>query len=97
METYKTPHQLAEARIGLAEEYSRYSGEYAKLVQSRAKFFKENRPNNKSDTATQRAFEMEDDGVKMEVVKAKLKSIEKMLSAYNTMLRLMENEAKSLY
>lgn len=93
----KTPSQLAKARISLAEEYSRYSGEWAKLVQSRAKFFKDSRPTFKSDTACQRGFELTDDGVKMEVIKAKLKSIEKLLSAYKTMLELKSNEARGLY
>lgn len=93
----KTPHQLAEARIGLAEEYSRYSGQYATLIKSRAVFFKEHRIDYKSDTATQRAFELTDDGVKLEVIKAKLKSIEKTLSAYKTMLELKTNEARGIY
>ena len=93
----KTPQELAEARIHMAEEYSRFSGEYAKLIQARANFFKEQRINFKSDTATQRAFELTDDGVKMEVIKAKLKSIEKTLSAYKTMLELKTNEARNLY
>ncbi len=93
----KTPHQLAEERMGMAEEYSRYSGEYAKLIKKQADYFNTNRENHKSDTATQRAFDATDDGVTMAVVKLKLKSIEKQLSASNTMLRLMENEAKSLY
>ncbi len=93
----QTPHQLAEARISLAEEYSRYSGRYAEMVKSRAQFFKDHRAEYKSDTATQRAFELTEDGVVMAVLKMKLKSIEKTMSAYNTYLRLKENEAKNLY
>lgn len=93
----KTPHQIAEERMGMAEEYSRYSGEYAKLIKIQADFFKAERPNYKSDTATQRAFEGTDDGVNMTIVKLKLKSIEKKMSASNTMLRLLENEARNLY
>lgn len=93
----RNPHQLAEARIGLSEEYSRYSGEFANLIKSQAQFFKDNRDKHKSDTATQRAFELTDDGVKMTIIKLKLKSIEKTMSAYNTYLRLKENEAKNLY
>jgi len=93
----KTPHQLAEARIGLAEEYSRYSGEYALMVKAQAQFFKDNREKHKSDTSTQRAFDLTDEGVHMTILKMKLKSIEKTMSAYNTYLRLMENQAKSLY
>ena len=93
----KTPHQIAEERIGMAEEYSRYSGIFAELVKKRADHFKIERPNQKSDTATERAWEQTEDGVKMTVIKLKLKSIEKQLSASNTMLRLLENEGKGLY
>lgn len=81
----------------MAEEYSRYCGELAKLIKVQADFFKANRPNHKSDTACQRDFDGTDQGVTMTIVKLKLKAIEKQLSASNTMLRLMENEAKNLY
>lgn len=93
----RNPHELAEARITLAEEYSRYSGELAKLIKSQADYFNANRENYKSDTATEKAFDSTDDGVKMTIIKMKLKSIEKTLSAYNTYLRLAENEARNLY
>ena len=93
----KTPYQLAEERIGLAEEYSRYSGIFAELVRKRAEHYKKERPNHKSDTSVEREWEMTDDGVLMTTVKLKLKSIEKKLSATNTMLRLLENQAKNLY
>lgn len=92
-----TPHQISEKRLLLAEEYSRYSGEYAQLVTVQAQFFNENREKHKSDTATFKAFDVTDDGVKMTILKLKLKSIEKSMSAYNTHLRLLENEAKNLY
>lgn len=91
------PHQLAEERIALAEEYSRYSGALADLIKKQALHYNETRKNHKSDTSCQRAFDVTEDGVHMTVVKLKLKSIEKTLSATATMLRLMENEAKSLY
>ncbi len=93
----KTPHQLAEERMGMAEEYSRYSGEFAKLIKLQADFFGLQRESHKSDTACQRAFDRTEDGVKMAIIKMKLKALENQMSASNTMLRLMENEAKSLY
>jgi hypothetical protein len=93
----KTPHQIAEERMGMAEEYSRYSGQFAELVKKQADYFKLERPNHKSDNATQKAWDATEDGVKMTIIKLKLKSIEKMMSASNTMLRLLENEAKNLY
>lgn len=93
----KTPHQLAEERIGLSEEYSRYSGLFADLIKKRAEHYKAERDNHKSDTSVERAWERTDEGIQMTIIKLKLKSIEKKLSATNTMLRLMENEAKNLY
>ena len=93
----RNPHELSEARITLAEEYSRYSGELAKMIKIQADYFNANRDNYKSDKATERAFEGTEEGVKMAVVKLKLKAIEKTMSAYNTHLRLLENEAKNLY
>lgn len=93
----RNPHKLSEARITLSEEYSRYSGEMAKLMKIRADYFNANRASHKSDTACQRAFESTEQGVTMAIIKLKLKSIEKTMSAYNTHLRLLENEAKNLY
>ena len=93
----KTPHQLAEERIGMAEEYSRYSGLYAELVKKRAEHYKKERPNHKSDTSVEREWEMTTEGTQMTIIKLKLKAIEKQLSASNTMLRLLENQAKNLY
>lgn len=93
----KTPRQLADERIGMAEEFSRYSGLLAELIKKRAEHYNQERKNHKSDTAVERAWERTNEGVQMTIIKLKLKSIEKKLSASNTMLRLLENEAKSLY
>lgn len=93
----KTPHQIAEERLGMAEEYSRYSGLFADLIKKRAEHYKVERSNHKSDTATERAWERTKDGVQMTIIKLKLKAMDKQMSASNTMLRLMENEAKALY
>lgn len=93
----KTPHQIAEERMGMAEEYSRYSGEYALLIKAEAEFWKHEKDKYKSDTATQRAFDRTEDGVKKTIIKLKLRAIEKQMSASNTMLKLLENEAHGLY
>ena len=93
----KTPHALADERITLAEEYSRYSGVLAELIKKRAEHYREKRPNFKSDIAVEREWENTEVGTQMTIIKMKLKVIEKKLSATATMLRLMENEAKSLY
>lgn len=93
----KTPHQLSEERLGLSEEYSRYAGEFAKHIKLQADYFNTFRPDHKSDNSTQKAFDATPAGVKMAILKLKLKAIEKQMSALNTHLRLLENEAKNLY
>jgi hypothetical protein len=92
-----TPHEMADRRIALAEEYSRYSGEWVKCNKALADFFHAERENHKSDTACERAFDRTEQGVLMVTLKMKLKAIEKEMSALNTALRLAENEAKNLY
>ena len=93
----KSPHQLAEERMGMAEEYSRYSGLFAEMIKFRAEHYQKHREKFKSDIACERDWEMTEQGVQMTIIKLKLKSIEKKMSASNTMLRLLENEAKNLY
>jgi len=93
----KTPRQLAEERIGMAEEYSRYSGLFAEMIKYRAEHYKNHRQSHKSDTACEREWELTEQGVQMTIIKLKLKALEKKMSASNTMLRLMENESKGLY
>jgi len=88
---------MADKRLALAEEYSRYSGEWVKCNKHLADFFNSDRQNHKSDNACQKAFDRTEIGVLMVTLKMKLKSIEKEMSALNTALRLAENEAKSLY
>lgn len=93
----KTPQQLADGLVGLSEEYSRYSGELASLIKAHALFFKENRPKYKSDTATDRAFDLTEDGVKKTIIGLKLKSIAKTMSGHKTMIEVKTNEARGLY
>ena len=93
----ETPRELSEKRLKLSEEYSRYSGEYANHIKKQADYFNEHRPEHKSDNATQKAFDATPDGVRMAILKLKLKALEKEMSAINTHLRLLENEAKNLY
>ena len=83
--------------MGLSEEYSRYSGEFAQHVKLQADYFNTFRDQHKSDTATQRAFDGTEAGVRMVILKLKLKALEKEMSAIKTFLRLAENEAKNLY
>lgn len=93
----KTPHQLANDLLGLSEEYSTYSGELAKLTKVEGEYYKTERPSHKSDTSVARAFQTTDEGIKMTIIKLKLKSIEKQMSATKVFIEVATNEARGLY
>lgn len=93
----KTPHQLAEERLELSQQYSMYSGELAQLIKSEAEYYNANRANFKSDTAVKRAFEVTPDGVKITIVKLKLKALQMQMSSIKTMLETLTEEARGLY
>lgn len=95
--TMKTPHQIADEMLDLSQAYSTYSGEMAKLTHSEAEHFKTNRELYKSDTACERAFLLTEEGIKMTVIKLKLKSLEKTMGANKVYLEVLANEARGLY
>lgn len=92
----KTPREYLEEIERRTHAYSKLTEEWAKYVVLQAKFFNENRDKYKSDNACQKAFDLTEDGISMQVVKAKLKSNEKQISACKTAMRLLETEAKNL-
>ena len=93
----KNPNQLAEERMTLSEEYSKYSGELAKLIKAEAEYYNLHRSEYKSDTAVKRAFEVTDDGVRITIIKLKLKSLQMQMSAIKTVLEVKTNEAHGIY
>ena len=92
-----TPHELADSMMDLAEQYSRYSGELAKLTKAEGEYYKATRPHVKSDTAVNRQFQTTDEGIQMTIVKLKLKSLEKQMSATKLFVEVASNEARGLY
>lgn len=93
----KTPQELAQERLALSEEFSRYSGELARLIKTEAEFYNTHRPDYKSDTAVKRAFTVTDDGVKMNFIKLKLTSIKMSMSAIKSLLETLTEQARGLY
>jgi len=96
METY-IPRELSNKLLTLSAEYGKYSGEYAQHIKMQADYFNTHREEYKSDNATQKAFDATPEGVRMVILKLKLKALEKEMSAIKTHLRLLENEAKNIY
>jgi hypothetical protein len=93
----KPPQEIAEDRVTLAEEYSRLSDEYGTLEQDQIKHFVANRDKYKSDKACERVWQATESGLRWVYLKSRLKGIEKLLSASNTLLRHYENQGKNLY
>lgn len=91
------PHVLAEKLLTLSHEYSLYSGELAKLTKVEAEHYNSTRPHVKSDTAVERQFQASDEGIKMQTVQLKLKSISKEMSAIKSYIEVLTNEARGLY
>lgn len=93
----QSPHKLAEERFMLSEQFSKYSGELATLIKAEAEHYNLNRDKFKSDTAVKRAFEVTDEGVKITIIKLKLKSLQNKMSAIKTMIEVATEEARGLY
>lgn len=93
----QNPHQLAEKRLRLSEEFSRYSGEMAQIRKKQAEHYIENRPKMTSDTAVKRAFEITPEGQKLTTLKLKLSALKVEMSGIKTMLDTLTEEARGLY
>ena len=93
----KTPQQLAEERLMIAEEYALLGQRKVELMYKRAEYYNENRQEHKSDASVMRAWEVTEDGLDLMVIKEKMKSKEHRLSAIRTLLEVANKEAFNQY
>lgn len=91
------PHILAENRMQLSAEFSKYSGELAILIKEQADYFNLHRPEHKSDTSLKRSWEATDRGVRMTITKLKLAALKVEMSSIKTMIDVATEEARGLY
>lgn len=92
----KTPREYIEEIEHRTDAYSKLTEEWAGYVKKQADYFHLHREEHKSDNACQKAFDRTEDGVQMQIVKAKLKSNEKQISSCKTALRLLDTEARNI-
>lgn len=92
-----TPQQAAEKMMGLSEEQSRYSDQYADLEEKKLRHFSLYRAEYKSDKACENAWQATEDGIKHMRLNLELKKLAKELSVIKTFLRHEENKARNLY
>lgn len=89
------PGKLADYRTQLSGFYSYYMEEYTEVLKRKPFVWRDLRVEEKTDKATDRAYDTTDDGQKEIELRGLLKSIEKMMSSISTQLRVMENELKN--
>lgn len=93
----RSPHLAAEYRSRLSGEYSYLMGLLEKSKDTKAEVWLELRKQNKSDTSTERAYELTEDGRNEVRLRSELKRVEKLLTGLSTIIKDAENEAKNLY
>lgn len=91
------PHLLATYKAKLAGEYSFYAGQLEDIQVRKPKSWLLLRQNHKSDKATDRAYELTEDGINEIGYEWKLKRIGKLIQALNSLLQVAEGQAKNEY
>ena len=91
------PHKCAEDRSRLSGEYSFYSAQLEDVLSRKPAVWNTLRPNHKSDTACERAYEQTEDGINETGLRLKLKRIEKMMSGMSSLIKIAEGEARNQF
>lgn len=86
------PTEAVELRTKLAGLYSFYSSIYQDILSRKPKTWLKLRESCKSDTQADRQYEMTEDGINEIGLKLKIKVIEKLMSAFKTIIEVANNE-----
>jgi hypothetical protein len=92
LSTTQNPDDLANLKIELATQYSHYSGSYEQILAKKPGTWKELRVNEKTDKATDRAWEATEAGISEVRLKLRLKAIEKLISSVSSKIGTVTNE-----
>lgn len=84
----QNPHEAANDNMVLAGEFSYLCSLVETILQSKPRIWNEMRPNYKSDTACERAWEATEQGMEEARLRLTLRSCEKMMSALRGLVRL---------
>jgi len=93
----KTPKQLAEERLIIADQYAKLGERKVQLKRLRAKHYDDYREDYTSDAGVKRAWERTEEGLELMEIKEKMKSKDHKMSALFTMIKVMESEARNQY
>lgn len=84
------PHAAANALAYLAGEFGFIMGQLETILSRKPAVWNSLRPNFKSDSACEKAWEQTTDGLNEQGLKLRAKACEKMSSALRTIIRLAE-------
>lgn len=91
------PHGCAEAKARLAGEYSFFSEQLEEVLARKPAVWNLKRNDFKSDQACERWWQATPEGIDETGLRLKLKRIEKLISALNSLIRVAEGEARNQY
>lgn len=90
-----TPKQLVDEKFRLATEYSKLGEELTTLKVHEAKEMPVLMALH-SVAKAQRIYDATEEGIQAMTIRIKMKSIEKLISAISSKLRVMENELRNM-
>ena len=90
------PHDCASDLAILAGEYAFIMGQWEVILQRKPAIWSEMRKSFESDKACDRSWEATKDGLDEGGLRLRAKTVEKMMSALKSLIRLAENESKNL-
>lgn len=91
------PHLCAEYRSMLSGEYSYLVGELEEIKSIKPLVWLEMRKEYKSDSATDKAYDATESGIREEKLRSQIKRIEKLISGLGSLIRIAESESHNQY
>lgn len=91
------PTLCATYRGWLAATYSFEAGILEEIMRRKALIWNEIRKNTKSDKSADRQYEATQDGIDEQVIRLRMKRLEKLLSSLKTLIEIAEGQARSMY
>jgi hypothetical protein len=90
-----TPRQVRDFKTYLTAIYSLYAGEMKEIATARASAWLDIRAEKNSDKAADREWQTTEKGIREIELKWDMRRIDKLISALNTHMRVMEGESKN--
>ena len=92
-----SPGELSELKSWMSGEYAYLAGQMADILSQKPLEWARLREKATSDSQTERAWETTSEGKFELVARYRMKGLEKMISACNTRIRILEGEMKNQF